>query len=304
MRSIAAKFILPVALVVIVFMGVDAFLGYRETRSRLADMMDQKAALGLSFDLAIRSYVGEQVRPVMEARVADDEFIPETMSTSYGRPQYLRSGPRRFPGVRNQVLVGKPAQSCQPGRPRRTADDSLFRRASRARRLDGRAPSGRRAAPGTLQSAADAGRMPALPRSSRRCAAGTDRPIWRDCASICGSCLALELALLGLAESGRIDGWPMLSRVAAVSVGMLGGREILDLCYEEDAAADVDMNVVMNSRNEFIEVQGTAEEQPFNHQQLGRMLALAEQGVHRILALQETALQGRANPVPPPAKKD
>lgn len=113
------------------------------------------------------------------------------------------------------------------------------------------------------------------------------------CASICGAAVALELALSRLAAQGELAEWPLRSRVAAVSVGIVDGREILDLCYAEDSAAAVDMNVVMTSAGEFVELQGTAEEHPFNRAQLDRLLALAEAGIREIFARQEAALAGR-----------
>jgi ribonuclease PH len=114
------------------------------------------------------------------------------------------------------------------------------------------------------------------------------------CASICGSAVALELALQRMFEAGELKEWPMLSRVAAISVGLLGGQEILDLCYEEDSAAEVDMNVVMTSQGEFVELQGTAEEHPFSRAQLNALLAIAEKGIQEILDLQQAALENRS----------
>lgn len=113
------------------------------------------------------------------------------------------------------------------------------------------------------------------------------------CASICGSAVALELALTRLMERGELPEWPLRSRVAAVSVGILDGQELLDLCYTEDSAAAVDMNVVMTSAGEFVELQGTAEETPFSRDQLNRLLALAEKGLREILDLQQAALSSR-----------
>ena len=78
-----------------------------------------------------------------------------------------------------------------------------------------------------------------------------------------------------------------------MSVGLLAGQELLDLCYVEDSAAAVDMNVVMTSAGEFVELQGTAEEHPFSRAQLDRLLALAEKGLREILELQQAALAGR-----------
>ena len=83
MKSIATKFILPVVFVAVLFVAVDVYFDYAATRDDLAELMGQKAALGLAFDLAIRGYVAEEIRPVMEERTTPDEFIPETMSTSF-----------------------------------------------------------------------------------------------------------------------------------------------------------------------------------------------------------------------------
>ncbi|MCK5802913.1 MAG: ribonuclease PH [Lentisphaeria bacterium] len=110
------------------------------------------------------------------------------------------------------------------------------------------------------------------------------------CASITGGCVALEIALQKLFTEGRLKEWPLLTRVAAVSVGVLEGRSILDLCYEEDSAAEVDMNVVMTGTGEFVEVQGTAEDRSFSRSQLDAMLDLAQGGLTNIFALQKAAV--------------
>jgi len=86
----------------------------------------------------------------------------------------------------------------------------------------------------------------------------------------------------------------MPAPVAAVSVGIWQGQAMLDLCYEEDAAADVDLNVVMDGQSRFIEVQGTAEKQSFTREQLGAMLLLAEQGITALLEQQQATLRGWA----------
>ncbi|MBN1885530.1 MAG: ribonuclease PH, partial [Candidatus Krumholzibacteriota bacterium] len=107
-------------------------------------------------------------------------------------------------------------------------------------------------------------------------------------ASITGGCIALVAALeeLGLGEA--VGGL-----VAAVSVGVVGGRVLLDLPYEEDSAAEVDMNVVMDDRGRFIEVQGTAEGEPFEGALLDRMLKTAGKGIRRLVREQEKALGRR-----------
>jgi ribonuclease PH len=107
------------------------------------------------------------------------------------------------------------------------------------------------------------------------------------CAAITGGSVAVELALRKLFQEGRLSEWPMRSRVAAVSVGIVGGEVLLDLCYAEDSGADVDMNVVMTSAGSFVEIQGTAEAAPFDDEQLNGMLGAARKGIHEICALQK-----------------
>ena len=109
-------------------------------------------------------------------------------------------------------------------------------------------------------------------------------------AAITGSYVALSLAVKKLITAGKISENPILSGVAAVSVGIVGGRPLLDLCYTEDVAAAVDMNLVMNAAGEFIEVQGTGEEATFTEAQLADLLALGKAGILELLAAQEKAL--------------
>ncbi len=110
-------------------------------------------------------------------------------------------------------------------------------------------------------------------------------------AAITGACVALALAIQKLQNSGKLTVNPMLNGVAAVSVGMVGGRALLDLCYTEDVAAAVDLNLVMNARGEFIEIQGTGEEATFTETQLEELLALGKAGVRELLAAQQAAIQ-------------
>ena len=102
------------------------------------------------------------------------------------------------------------------------------------------------------------------------------------CAAVNGGMVALEMALAKLMKDGLLKENPLVSRIAAVSVGMLGGKVLLDLCYEEDSKADVDMNVVMNDKMEFIEVQSTAEHSAFNEKNLLDMLSAAKKGIKEI----------------------
>lgn len=110
------------------------------------------------------------------------------------------------------------------------------------------------------------------------------------CASISGASLALQLAAARLVASGELAENPIISRVAAVSVGLLNNEVLLDLCYEEDSAADVDMNVVMNDRGRFVEIQGSGEEATFSDAELASMLTAAKKGLNEIFALQSEAL--------------
>nr|WP_152361379.1 ribonuclease PH [Microlunatus speluncae] len=112
-------------------------------------------------------------------------------------------------------------------------------------------------------------------------------------ASITGAYVALADAVDWLRHRNLLNGDPLSGSVAAVSVGVVGGEALLDLCYTEDAAAEVDMNVVMSGTGEFIEVQGTAEGAPFDRTTLDDLLELGAAGCETLTALQEKALSGR-----------
>ena len=109
-------------------------------------------------------------------------------------------------------------------------------------------------------------------------------------AAITGSYVALAIALDKLVQAGDIPPDTLYSPVAAVSVGVLNGRPHLDLCYAEDSAAEVDVNVVMNAYGEYIEVQGTAERAPFSRSMLDELLKLAYKGIGELLAIQRHTL--------------
>jgi ribonuclease PH len=124
-----------------------------------------------------------------------------------------------------------------------------------------------------------------------------ERTIWVDCdviqadggtrtASISGGFVALVLALGRLREQGLIKTIPVLDYVAATSVGVIAGVPMLDLAYDEDSRADVDMNVVQTGDGRFIELQGTAEADPFGRDALDALLALADGGIRQLVALQ------------------
>jgi ribonuclease PH len=109
-------------------------------------------------------------------------------------------------------------------------------------------------------------------------------------AAITGGYVALALALKRLERRGIVQATPLIQPVAAVSVGIVNGKALLDLDYEMDLHADVDMNVVMTGDGRFVELQGTAEGEPFNRGALNAMLMLAEFGIKQLLKLQTEAL--------------
>ncbi|MFD1414035.1 ribonuclease PH [Oceanobacillus jeddahense] len=129
-----------------------------------------------------------------------------------------------------------------------------------------------------------------------------ERTIWIDCdviqadggtrtASITGAYVAMVMALHQLVEKKVIKELPVIDFLAAISVGVLSdGQEVLDLNYQEDSTAAVDMNIVMTGKGEFVELQGTGEEATFNAQQLQAMLSLGEKGIHTLISQQKDTL--------------
>ncbi len=108
-------------------------------------------------------------------------------------------------------------------------------------------------------------------------------------ASITGAFVALSIALRQLVAFGVLKSTPLRDYVAATSVGLVRGQPMLDLCYEEDSQADVDMNVVMTGSGTFVEVQATAEHKPFNDSQMESLVSLARRGIAQLVDLQKTA---------------
>jgi len=130
-----------------------------------------------------------------------------------------------------------------------------------------------------------------------------ERTFWIDCdvlqadagtrtASITAGYIALALAVRTLQERGTITKEVLPDTVAAVSAGMVGGRPVLDLSYEEDAVADVDFNVVMTGSGRLVEIQGTAEGKSFSRDDLGTLVDLAEAGIRQLTELQRQVLGG------------
>jgi len=128
-----------------------------------------------------------------------------------------------------------------------------------------------------------------------------ERTVWLDCdviqadggtrtASITGAFVAMMDAFAKLVKDGQLSQMPVTDYLAATSVGMINGVPMLDLCYTEDSQAEVDMNVVMTKNGKFVEVQGTAEENPFSRDELDALLALAEKGIKELISFQEQVL--------------
>jgi ribonuclease PH len=112
-------------------------------------------------------------------------------------------------------------------------------------------------------------------------------------AAITGAYVALAIAIQTLVKFKALAKSPLVDSVAATSVGLVGGAAILDLAYEEDSRADVDMNVVMTGSDKFVEVQATAEHTPFTDQQMAEMISLARTGMAELRAIQQQALAAR-----------
>ncbi len=155
-------------------------------------------------------------------------------------------------------------------------------------RLDGRSSEIQRLIGRSLRAAVDLTKL------------GT-RTLWIDCdvlqadggtrtAAITGTWVALNLAMRKLLREGRLTVQPVVEQVAAVSVGIVDGRPLLDLCYVEDAGAAVDLNLVMTASGRYIELQGSGEESTFSPDELNAMLALGRDGIERLAALQNAAL--------------
>jgi ribonuclease PH len=168
------------------------------------------------------------------------------------------------------------------GQPRKPRDGRT------GRPLDGRSFEIQRLIGRALRSAVDLGAMPEV-------------TLWVDCdvlsadggtrtTAINGAVVAVYDALLWMEEQRQLPKWPLRGLVSAVSVGMLNGTPALDLDYQEDSGAEVDLNVVCTSDNRLIEIQGAAEKRPFSMEQFQAMMALAQDGCARIRELQQAAL--------------
>jgi len=234
---------------------------------------------------------------------APDELRPVSWELGY---QDWAEGSILFSMGRTRVLVAATVSTDAPrwlrgtGRGWVTAEYSMLPRATSERsprevtkgRPGGRTQEIQRLIGRSLRSVTDLSRL-------------GERTITVDCdvlladagtrtASITAGYVALALALRKLSDRGTVPDDLLTDQVAAVSVGLVEGRPVLDLCYEEDAGAEVDFNVVMTASGTFVEVQGTAEGAPFSRAQLDGLLDLAEVGIDRLTKLQLEALGSAA----------
>ncbi len=171
-------------------------------------------------------------------------------------------------------------RSCRTRVPREASKGKLGGRTMEIQRLIGR----------SMRSVADMSKI-------------GERTIWIDCdviqadggtrcASITGSYVSVMLAMESMRQEGIIKNIPISDYVAAVSVGMLDGKPALDLDYEEDSTAEVDMNIIMTGDGRFVEIQGTAEKEPFKKEDMNRLLTLAGKGIRELIKAQKKALKG------------
>jgi ribonuclease PH len=227
----------------------------------------------------------DQLRPV--------EILPGFVETAHGSALISVGSTRVI--CTASVEEGVPAWMRGTGRGWVTAEYSMLPASTGQRkardisrgRLDGRTTEIQRLIGRSLRAVVD---MRAL----------GERTVWLDCdvlqadggtrcAGICGAWVALHHALTGLMERGAIAAMPLTDSIAAVSVGMVDGRAVLDLPYAEDSRAESDMNVVMTGAGRLVEVQATAEGQTFSRGELDRLLDLAELGIARLTEHQRTA---------------
>jgi ribonuclease PH len=169
----------------------------------------------------------------------------------------------------------------------RSTDTRMQREASRGR-VSGRTQEIQRLIGRSLRSVVDLRKL-------------GERTIWIDCdviqadggtrtASITGACIALFDALMYIRKNKDIDCMPLKDFVAATSVGIVNGKALLDLNYLEDSKAEVDMNIVMTGGGRFVEIQGTAEEEPFSTEQMQEMVILASAGIEELIKVQRSYL--------------
>jgi len=199
-----------------------------------------------------------------------------TASVEDGVPHFLRGSGNGW----ITAEYGMIPRSCRSRVPREVAKGRPGGRTHEIQRLIGR----------SLRSVADMTKL-------------GERTIWLDCdviqadggtrcASITGSFIALTLALEHMKKEGMLKTIPLSDYVAAISVGIINGQTVLDLDYDEDSKAEVDMNIVMTGKGKFIEVQGTAEREPFKKEDLNKLTSLAQDGIQEIIGAQKKVFRG------------
>jgi ribonuclease PH len=197
-----------------------------------------------------------------------------TASEELSVPRFLKGTGRGWITAEYSMLPG----ATEPRGDREAARGRVSGRTQEIQRLIGR----------SLRAVADLGAL-------------GDRTLWVDCdvlqadggtrcASITGAYTALALAVERLLRRGDLERNPLRDSVAAVSAGIVGGEVVLDLDYDEDSRAEVDMNVVATGRGRFVEVQGTGEEGTFSNQELGQLTTLALRGIAELAEIQERTL--------------
>jgi len=199
-----------------------------------------------------------------------------TASVEDGVPPFLKGKGRGWVTAEYSMIP----RSCKTRVPREASKGKLGGRTHEIQRLVGRA----------LRSVVDMSKI-------------GERTVWLDCdviqadggtrcASITGSFVALALAFERMQKEGLIKEIPISDYVAAISVGIFDGKPILDLDYDEDSNSEVDMNIVMTGAGKFIEIQGTAEKEPFSKSEMNSLLGLAEKGIGEIIGIQKKILKG------------
>jgi ribonuclease PH len=228
----------------------------------------------------------EQMRPV--------NILPEFISTAEGSALIEVGNTRVICTASVEEAV--PAWLRNSGRGWITSEYGMLPRSTLTRtpreisrgRLSGRSSEIQRLIGRSLRAVTDLARL-------------GERTIWIDCdvlqadgatrtASITGAFVALGLAMTKLVEAGTLSAAPLRDFVAATSVGLVDGEIMLDLSYEEDSRAEVDMNFVMTGGRKLVEIQATAEQRPFDEAQLQRMMELARRGVEGLIAKQRAVL--------------
>ena len=203
-----------------------------------------------------------------------DTKVVCTASVEDGVPQFLRNTGSGWVTAEYSMLP----RSCKTRVPRESSRGRVGGRTHEIQRLIGR----------SLRAVVDLYKL-------------GEKTIWLDadviqgdggtrCAAITGSFIALCDALNKLKEEGIFDKLPVSDFVAAVSIGIIDGEAYLDLDYEEDSKAEVDMNIVMTGAGRFIEVQGTAEKEPFDNELMNGMINLAKKGIKELIIRQKKVL--------------